>query len=68
MYHTVNMTYEEKVKMYDTMEKYQLIEMLISANENIDRITPKICTGFVSLEGSHATCKCGKHKWDHYSN
>jgi hypothetical protein len=65
------MSHEEKVKMYDTIEKYQLIEMLIEANLSIDRLTPhKICTQFQFDIGTRTEtlCKCGKDKWDHYNN
>ena len=71
MIQVANMSYEAKVRMYDTLEKYQLIEMLIEANLNIDRITPHTtCTQFEmnSTDESITLCKCGKDKWDHYKN
>lgn len=42
MVQTVEMSYEEKVEMYQLVEKNKLIEMLIEANNVISKLTPKI--------------------------
>lgn len=41
MVQIINLSYEEKVKMYETIEKDTLIEMLIQANDIIDELTKK---------------------------
>jgi hypothetical protein len=38
----LNMTKEEKILMYEKLNKKELIEMLINANNVIDKITPKL--------------------------
>jgi hypothetical protein len=42
MVQTIEMSYEEKVEMYQLVEKNKLIEMLIEANNVISKLTPKI--------------------------
>lgn len=39
MMQTIEMTHEEKVEMYSMIEKHKLIEMLIEANNVINRLT-----------------------------
>jgi hypothetical protein len=41
MYQVINVTHSEKVEMYQMIKKDSLIEMLIEANNNIERLTNK---------------------------
>jgi len=39
MYQIIEQTHEEKVKMYSKLNKKELVEMLIEANNHLDRFT-----------------------------
>lgn len=42
MLQIIEMSHKEKVEMYQLIEKDRLIEMLIEANNVINKLTPKI--------------------------
>jgi hypothetical protein len=53
MQRVIEMSHKEKVEIYQLIEKDRLIEMLIEANNVIERLTPKI-----TLDELYDRCNC----------
>ena len=58
MIQVVEMTQDEKVKMYRALPKEKLIEMLIAANDAISVITPQASFGFPDERVKCDSCGC----------
>lgn len=69
MVKTVNMSYEDKVKMYNKLSKKELIEMLIASNcyndygivntfKNIDQVPYSELCGCNPKNGGSGICGC----------
>lgn len=55
MVQVIEMSHQEKVEMYRMVDKENLIEMLIEANNVIRRLTPVVTEAALS---AHNYCKC----------
>lgn len=70
MTQTVETTDQEKFEMYNKLDKYILIGMLIEANKHLDRLTlkPKVnnCLHTDDNTTSGNCIYCGEPKYKHY--
>ena len=57
MMQVIEMTHSEKVEMYQMIEKDRLIEMLIEANNVINRLTEVKNLRIADVSGSLLTCQ-----------
>lgn len=63
-------TNQEKFEMYDKLDKYVLIGMLIEANKHLNNIKPRVentpCFYTASNDTSGRCVYCGKQKYEHF--
>lgn len=62
--HLTPLTYEEKVEMYMKLDKREIIDMLIEANNVIDKLTTRPQIVNVPFVDSRKVCT----SWDNCSN
>jgi len=57
MVQVIELTHSEKVKMYQTVEKDTLIEMLITANNVITRLTEANTFRIADVSSTYCSCQ-----------
>ena len=70
MVQIVNTTDGEKYRMYNALDKEDLVKMLIECNKHLQRITSKVevnnkCFYMAGIDTSGRCINCGKQRYEH---